>query len=183
MRIPFPVARSGSPRWGTPSQKVGITMLGRASGRHYLAFTGGAVAAHHTPANRPRLMGVLLLAAQVAVVVGERPEQSCSATLRLGPWAAQAPPAAGPYVSRYDEPPGASVPPMRDELYGELRWMDSRSGGHHEKTRATRKAIGSPASDQSKPTFRTGGVHGRLPEARCPGGPSSPGRRLPPDCP
>ena len=41
MRIPFLVSRSGLTHMGhSIAQKVGITMLGRASGRHYLAFTG-----------------------------------------------------------------------------------------------------------------------------------------------
>jgi FdhD protein len=41
MRIPFLVSRSGLTQMGHQiAQKVGITMLGRASGRHYLAFTG-----------------------------------------------------------------------------------------------------------------------------------------------
>ncbi|HEX6319003.1 MAG TPA: formate dehydrogenase accessory sulfurtransferase FdhD [Burkholderiales bacterium] len=41
MRIPFLVSRSGLTHMGHRiAQKVGITMLGRASGRHYLAFTG-----------------------------------------------------------------------------------------------------------------------------------------------
>jgi FdhD protein len=41
MRIPFLVSRSGLTQMGHDvAQKVGLTMLGRASGRHYLAFTG-----------------------------------------------------------------------------------------------------------------------------------------------
>jgi FdhD protein len=41
MRIPFLVSRSGLTKMGhTIAVKTGITMLGRASGRHYLAFTG-----------------------------------------------------------------------------------------------------------------------------------------------
>jgi FdhD protein len=41
MRIPFLVSRSGLTHMGHAiAQKIGITMLGRASGRHYLAFTG-----------------------------------------------------------------------------------------------------------------------------------------------
>ena len=41
MRIPFLVSRSGLTQMGHAiAQRVGITMLGRASGRHYLAFTG-----------------------------------------------------------------------------------------------------------------------------------------------
>jgi len=43
MRIPFLVSRSGLTQMGHAiAQKVGLTMLGRASGRHYLAFTGRA---------------------------------------------------------------------------------------------------------------------------------------------
>ena len=42
MAIPFLVSRSGLTRMGYEiAQRVGLTMLGRASGRHYLAFTGG----------------------------------------------------------------------------------------------------------------------------------------------
>jgi FdhD protein len=41
MRIPFLVSRSGLTQMGHAiAKKVGITMVGRASGRHYLAFTG-----------------------------------------------------------------------------------------------------------------------------------------------
>ena len=41
MRIPFLVSRSGLTQMGHAiAKQVGITMLGRASGRHYLAFTG-----------------------------------------------------------------------------------------------------------------------------------------------
>jgi len=41
MRIPFLVSRSGLTQMGYQiAQQTGITMLGRASGRHYLAFTG-----------------------------------------------------------------------------------------------------------------------------------------------
>jgi FdhD protein len=41
MRIPFLVSRSGLTLMGHEvARKVGITMLGRASGRHYLLFTG-----------------------------------------------------------------------------------------------------------------------------------------------
>jgi FdhD protein len=41
MRIPFLVSRSGLTQMGHAiASKVGMTMLGRASGRHYLAFTG-----------------------------------------------------------------------------------------------------------------------------------------------
>jgi FdhD protein len=41
MRIPFLVSRSGLTHMGHEiARKVGLTMLGRASGRHYLAFTG-----------------------------------------------------------------------------------------------------------------------------------------------
>jgi FdhD protein len=41
MGIPFLVSRSGLTRMGYEiARKTGITMLGRASGRHYLVFTG-----------------------------------------------------------------------------------------------------------------------------------------------
>ena len=41
MRIPFLVSRSGLTKMGRDiAQQVGLTMIGRASGRHYLAFTG-----------------------------------------------------------------------------------------------------------------------------------------------
>ena len=41
MAIPFLVSRSGLTKMGHDvAQRVGLTMLGRASGRHYLAFTG-----------------------------------------------------------------------------------------------------------------------------------------------
>lgn len=41
MRIPFLVSRSGLTQMGHEiAKKVGLTMLGRASGKHYLAFTG-----------------------------------------------------------------------------------------------------------------------------------------------
>jgi len=41
MRIPFLVSRSGLTHMGHQvARKVGITMLGRASGRHYLVFSG-----------------------------------------------------------------------------------------------------------------------------------------------
>jgi FdhD protein len=41
MRIPFLVSRSGLTEMGHQiASKVGITMLGRASGKHYLVFSG-----------------------------------------------------------------------------------------------------------------------------------------------
>jgi FdhD protein len=41
MRIPFLISRSGLTQMGYEiAQRVGITMLGRATGRHYLLFTG-----------------------------------------------------------------------------------------------------------------------------------------------
>ena len=41
MRIPFLVSRSGLTKMGHEiAGKIGLTMIGRASGRHYLAFTG-----------------------------------------------------------------------------------------------------------------------------------------------
>jgi FdhD protein len=50
MRIPFLVSRSGLTQMGHAiAQKVGLTMLGRASGRHYLAFTGKERLVRTTP--------------------------------------------------------------------------------------------------------------------------------------
>jgi FdhD protein len=50
MRIPFLVSRSGLTHMGhSIAEKVGITMLGRASGRHYLAFTGKERLVRTTP--------------------------------------------------------------------------------------------------------------------------------------
>ena len=50
MRIPFLVSRSGLTHMGHEiAKKVGITMLGRASGRHYLAFTGKERLVRTTP--------------------------------------------------------------------------------------------------------------------------------------
>jgi FdhD protein len=50
MRIPFLVSRSGLTQMGYQiAQKTGITMLGRASGRHYLAFTGRQRLLRSTP--------------------------------------------------------------------------------------------------------------------------------------
>src|SRR5258706_7650179 len=41
MRIPFLVSRSGLTKMGHDiAQRIGLTMIGRASGRHYLIFTG-----------------------------------------------------------------------------------------------------------------------------------------------
>jgi len=42
MRIPFLVSRSGLTQMGYEiAQKVGVTMIGRATNKHYLLFTGG----------------------------------------------------------------------------------------------------------------------------------------------
>jgi len=42
MGIPFLVSRSGLTQMGYEiAQKVGMTMIGRATGKHYLLFTGG----------------------------------------------------------------------------------------------------------------------------------------------
>ena len=50
MRIPFLVSRSGLTKMGHDiATKIGITMLGRASGRHYLAFTGRERLVRTTP--------------------------------------------------------------------------------------------------------------------------------------
>jgi FdhD protein len=50
MRIPFLVSRSGLTQMGHDvARKVGLTMLGRASGKHYLAFTGQQRLVRTTP--------------------------------------------------------------------------------------------------------------------------------------
>jgi len=50
MRIPFLVSRSGLTKMGHDiARRVGLTMLGRASGRHYLAFTGQHRLQHTAP--------------------------------------------------------------------------------------------------------------------------------------
>ena len=50
MRIPFLVSRSGLTRMGHDiAARVGLTMLGRASGRHYLLFTGKQRIVHDVP--------------------------------------------------------------------------------------------------------------------------------------
>jgi FdhD protein len=50
MRIPFLVSRSGLTKMGHDiAQRVGLTMIGRASGRHYLAFTGKHRLKHTAP--------------------------------------------------------------------------------------------------------------------------------------
>ena len=50
MEIPFLVSRSGLTRMGYEiARRVGLTMLGRASGRHYLVFTGAQRLARTTP--------------------------------------------------------------------------------------------------------------------------------------
>jgi FdhD protein len=50
MRIPFLVSRSGLTQMGHEiARKVGLTMLGRASGKHYLAFTGQQRLVRTTP--------------------------------------------------------------------------------------------------------------------------------------
>jgi FdhD protein len=50
MRIPFLVSRSGLTHMGHAiARKAGITMLGRASGRHYLAFTGAQRLVRNAP--------------------------------------------------------------------------------------------------------------------------------------
>ena len=42
MEIPFLVSRSGLTQMGYEiAQKVGMTMIGRATGKHFLLFTGG----------------------------------------------------------------------------------------------------------------------------------------------
>ena len=50
MGIPFLVSRSGLTKMGHDiAKKIGITMLGRASGRHYLLFTGAERIVRTTP--------------------------------------------------------------------------------------------------------------------------------------
>jgi FdhD protein len=50
MRIPFLVSRSGLTKMGHDiAERVGLTMIGRASGRHYLAFTGRHRLKHTAP--------------------------------------------------------------------------------------------------------------------------------------
>jgi len=50
MRIPFLVSRSGLTKMGHDiARQVGLTMIGRASGRHYLAFTGKHRIKHTAP--------------------------------------------------------------------------------------------------------------------------------------
>ena len=50
MRIPFLVSRSGLTKMGHQiAERVGLTMIGRASGRHYLAFTGKHRLKHTAP--------------------------------------------------------------------------------------------------------------------------------------
>lgn len=50
MRIPFLVSRSGLTKMGHDiAARVGLTMIGRASGRHYLAFTGKHRLRHTAP--------------------------------------------------------------------------------------------------------------------------------------
>ena len=53
MRIPVLVSRSGLTKMGHEvAQKVGITMIGRAVGKHYLLFTGAhRLVRHEAPAN------------------------------------------------------------------------------------------------------------------------------------
>ena len=55
MGIPFLVSRSGLTQMGYEiAQKVGMTMIGRATNRHYLLFTGAARFRVDTPADAPR---------------------------------------------------------------------------------------------------------------------------------
>jgi FdhD protein len=50
MRIPFLVSRSGLTKMGHEiAERVGLTMIGRASGRHYLAYTGKQRLRHTAP--------------------------------------------------------------------------------------------------------------------------------------
>ncbi len=54
MGIPFLVSRSGLTQMGYEiAQKVGMTMIGRATNRHYLLFTGAERFRVDTPAQEP----------------------------------------------------------------------------------------------------------------------------------
>ena len=58
MGIPFLVSRSGLTQMGHAiAQRVGITMIGRATGRHYLLFTGGQRFLRDAPATKPLATG------------------------------------------------------------------------------------------------------------------------------
>mgnify|MGYP002621969142 CR=1 FL=1 len=64
MRVPILISRSGLTQMGYEiARKVGLTMIGRATGRHYLLFTGAhrflrsSVAASQTPADVPATPG------------------------------------------------------------------------------------------------------------------------------
>ena len=58
MGIPFLVSRSGLTQMGHAiAQRVGITMIGRATGRHYLLFTGGQRFLRDAPATKPVATG------------------------------------------------------------------------------------------------------------------------------
>jgi FdhD protein len=55
MGIPFLVSRSGLTQMGYEiAQKVGMTMIGRATNRHYLLFTGAERFRADAPAQGPR---------------------------------------------------------------------------------------------------------------------------------
>jgi len=55
MGIPFLVSRSGLTQMGYEiAQKVGMTMIGRATNRHYLLFTGAQRFHADAPAEAPR---------------------------------------------------------------------------------------------------------------------------------
>ena len=58
MGIPFLVSRSGLTQMGYEiARKVGITMIGRATNRHYLLFTGAAALSRPTEDDRDRRSG------------------------------------------------------------------------------------------------------------------------------
>ena len=58
MGIPFLVSRSGLTQMGHAiAQRVGITMIGRATGRHYLLFTGGQRFLRDAGASQPAATG------------------------------------------------------------------------------------------------------------------------------
>lgn len=62
MGVPFLISRSGLTRMGWEiANKVGLTMIGRAQGRHYLLFTGAQrFRRMPPPAERPAVTGVML---------------------------------------------------------------------------------------------------------------------------
>ncbi len=100
MGIPFLVSRSGLTQMGYEiAQKVGITMIGRATNKHYLLFTGGerfrnADAAKRqaakTPVPHPLAIQPPALRASGASAAnhGAGSPASCWPAARAGAWAA-----------------------------------------------------------------------------------------------